>query len=295
MGECIYCLVKIHLVNERGELSMQKTSLESAWPEALNDPSGRRQIKPRTKGRTMVIDKGIGLHAFTDLMDTSGEFIDIIKFGFGTSPLYPLPIIRSKIELAIKRGITVIPGGTLLEAAVRLDLVPGFFRQIQSLGFTGVEVSDGTINLSRTVRSDLIRDAKSLGLSVFTEYGKKLFGSRIDVYDFAATAEQDWACGADLVTVEARESGKGVGLFDEQGDCRDGDLSKILSVVPHLNRVLWEAPLKEQQVALIKSLGPDVHLGNIPVQDVITLETMRRGLRSDTFELHRVPYMDYMI
>jgi phosphosulfolactate synthase len=243
----------------------------------------------------MVIDKGIGLHEFTDILTTSGEFIDIVKFGFGTSPLYPLPVIRNKIELAVKHGITVMPGGTLLEAAVRLDLVPGFFRQILSLGFTGVEVSDGTIEMSRNMRNDLIKDARSLGLTVFTEYGKKLFGSRIDAHDFAATAEQDWACGAELVTVEARETGKGVGLFDEQGDCRDGDLSHILSVVPSLDRVLWEAPLKEQQVSLIKSLGPDVHLGNIPVNEIFSLETIRRGLRSDTFELQQVPYYDYMI
>ncbi|TFE29885.1 phosphosulfolactate synthase [Cohnella luojiensis] len=274
---------------------MEITTLASTWPAALTDPSGRRQLKPRTKGRTMVIDKGIGLHAFTDLLATSGEYIDIIKFGFGTSPLYPLPVLKNKIELAANQGITVIPGGTLLEAAVRLDMVPGFFRQVLALGFTGVEVSDGTINLSRGLRNDLIKDAKSLGLTVFTEYGKKLFGSRIDVDDFANTAEQDWSCGAELVTVEARESGKGVGLFDERGDCRDDDLSHIRSVIPNLSRVLWEAPLKEQQVSLIKTLGPDVHLGNIPVHDVITLESMRRGLRSDTFELQQVPFLEYMI
>jgi phosphosulfolactate synthase len=275
---------------------MEITTIKpSTWPQALCDPSGRRQVKPRTRGCTMVIDKGLGQHAFMDLLTTSGEYIDIIKFGFGTSPLYPLPVIRSKIELAVKHGIAVIPGGTLLEAAVRLDLIPGFFHQVTSLGFTGVEVSDGTIDISRSLRNELIRDAASLGLRVFTEYGKKLFGSRIDVYDFAATAEKDWACGAELVTVEARESGKGVGLFDERGDCRDSDLSHILEVVPNLDRVLWEAPLKDQQVSLIKSLGPDVHLGNIPVQDVITLETMRRGLRSDTFDLQRVYVTDYTI
>ncbi|BBI33066.1 phosphosulfolactate synthase [Cohnella abietis] len=274
---------------------MQTTTLTSTWPQTLCDPSGRRQAKPRNKGCTMVIDKGIGQHAFADMLSTSGEYIDIVKFGFGTSTLYPLPVIQSKIALAIKHGITVIPGGTLLEAAVRLDLIPGFFRQVLELGFTGIEVSDGTINLSRTLRNDLIRDAKSMGLTVYTEYGKKLFGSRIDVTDFARTAEQDWACGAELVTVEARESGKGVGLFDEHGECREGDLSHILRVVPNLDRLMWEAPLKEQQVSLIKSLGPDVHLGNIPVNDIITLETMRRGLRSDTFELQQVPYSEYMI
>ncbi|RKP57179.1 phosphosulfolactate synthase [Cohnella endophytica] len=274
---------------------MSLMTSKTKWPEGLSDPSGRRQSKPRTEGRTMIIDKGIGVQAFEDMLETSGEYIDIIKFGFGTSPLYPLKVLRRKIELANRHGITVIPGGTLLEVAVRLDLIPGFFRQVLELGYSGIEVSDGTISISRTTRSDLIRDAKSLGLTVFTEYGKKLFGSRIDIGDFAETAEQDWACGADLVTVEARESGKGVGLFDEQGECRDGELSRILSAVPNLDRVVWEAPLKEQQVYLIRSLGPNVHLGNIPVQDVLTLETMRRGLRSDTFELQQVPCYDYMI
>lgn len=274
---------------------MNKTTLKSRWPEGLSDPSGSRQTKPRAKGRTMIIDKGIGIHAFEDLLTTSGQYIDIVKFGFGTSPLYPPEVLRKKIEAASKYGIAVIPGGTLLEAAVRLDVVPGFFRQAIACGFTGIEVSDGTINMNRTLRNDLIRDAISLGLTVYTEYGKKLSGSRIDIRHFAETAEQDWACGAELVTVEARESGKGVGLFDEQGEYREGELAAILEAIPNMDRVLWEAPLKEQQVYLIRELGPNVNLGNIPVTDVLTLETMRRGLRSDTFGLHREPYIDYMI
>lgn len=274
---------------------MEMMTLSSMWPDLLCDPSGRRQSKPRTKGCTMVIDKGLGLHAFSDLLETSGEYIDIIKFGFGTSPLYPMPVIREKIDLAIRRGITVLPGGTLLEAAVKLDLVPAFFRQVLALGFNGIEVSDGTIVLGRSERDDLIRDGASLGLRVFTEYGKKIVGSRIDVLDFVRTAEQDWACGAEMVTVEARESGLGVGLFDENGACREHDLTRLLDSIPNVEKVLWEAPLKEQQVALIKALGPDVNLGNIPVQDVIALETMRRGLRSDTFELQQSFVADYMI
>jgi phosphosulfolactate synthase len=264
------------------------------WPAALTDPSARRLGKPRSQGITMVIDKGLGLHAFDDLMSTAGEHIDILKFGFGTSPLYPAAVIRDKIELAKQNRITVIPGGTLLETAVAQDVVPAFFRLVLALGFNGIEVSDGTIALPRSRRDELIREAADLGLRVFTEYGKKIFGSRIDVFEFAKTAESDFQAGADLVTVEARESGVGVGLFDERGACREQDLAEMLGVIPNRGRVLWEAPQKEQQVALIKSIGPQVNLGNIPVQDVLALETMRRGLRSDTFELnHR--YSDYVI
>ncbi|MFC4599206.1 phosphosulfolactate synthase [Cohnella hongkongensis] len=274
---------------------MRNTTLPSEWPVLLTDPSGRRAAKPRLTGRTMVLDKGLGLNAFEDLLSLSGDYIDIVKFGFGTSPLYPLPILKRKIDMAAQYGISVIPGGTLLEAAVKLDVVPGFFRQVLAMRFTGIEVSDGTIDLERGLRSDLIREAKSLGLQVFTEYGKKQSGSRIDCDDLAATAEQDFECGADLVTVEARESGIGVGLFDENGACREEDLARIRQAMPNQDRILWEAPLKEQQVALLKAIGPGVNLGNVPIQDVLALETMRRGLRSDTFELHKTPYLDYMI
>jgi phosphosulfolactate synthase len=275
---------------------MENTSIKaSLWPQELGDPSGQRQAKPRTRGCTMVIDTGLGPQGFADLLATSGEYIDIIKLGFGSSPLYPLSIIRSKLKLAKEYGITVIPGGTLLEAAVKLDLIHGFFNQVTSLGFTGIEVSDGTIELSRSLRNELIRDAASLGLRVYTEYGKKLFGSRIDVDDFASTAELDIACGAELVTVEARESGKGVGLFDEHGNLRAGDLTRIQSLIPNLDRIIWEAPLKEQQIYFIQAFGPDVHLGNIPTTDIIPLETLRRGLRSDTFNLQKVAAVDYMI
>ncbi|MFD0670543.1 phosphosulfolactate synthase [Cohnella sp. GCM10027633] len=275
---------------------MDTTTTNAEWPSRLADPSGRRQAKPRATGRTMVIDKGLGLRAFADLLDTSGDCIDIVKFGFGTSAIFPPALLRAKIELASKHGIVVIPGGTLLEAAYNQDLVPAFFRQVLSIGFGGIEVSDGTIALGRRERDNLIRDGVSFGLKVYTEYGKKLFGSRIDVEEFAATAERDWECGAELVTVEARESGVGVGLFDESGRCREAELAYMAAAVPRLDRVLWEAPLKDQQVSLIKALGPDVNLGNVSVHDVVSLETMRRGLRSDTFDLHRAAYVaDYMI
>lgn len=264
------------------------------WPAALSDPSGRRPGKPRREGITMVIDKGLGRYAFEDLIASSGAYIDIVKFGFGTSPLYPIEVLKSKIETAKRGGITIIPGGTLLEAAVARDVVPAFFRQMLALGFDGIEVSDGTIELTREKRDELIRDASALGLRVFTEYGKKLAGSRIDARALAETAERDLEAGAELVNVEARESGISVGLFDERGNCREDDLYEVLKALPDRKRILWEAPLKEQQVALIKTIGPEANLGNIPVQDVMALETMRRGLRSDTFELNR-PLSDYVI
>lgn len=266
----------------------------ATWPEALHDPSGQRRqserssleksASPKTgRGLTMVIDKGLGRHSFTDLLETAGGYIDCIKFGFGTAPLYPTDLLLSKIELAKRYGLTVMPGGTLLEAAIKQNVVPAFFNTVCRLGFNGIEVSDGTIEVSRSRRTELIREGIKLGLRVVTEYGKKLSGSLIDATSLAVTVDEDLAEGAELVTVEARESGKGVGLFDERGDCSEDVLESVTRMLGDCSRIMWETPLKHQQVLMIQTFGSDVNLGNIPPSDVLSLETLRRGLRSDTF------------
>jgi len=252
------------------------------WHPVLADPTGRRQAKPRSTGKTMVIDKGLGLNAFEDLLHTSGEHIDLIKIGFGTSPLYPQPLLKRKIEMARSFGITVYPGGTFLEVAIAQMAVGAFFDMVTNLGFTGVEVSDGTIEVKRSLRSELIRRGLEEGLDVLTEYGKKGWGSTIELEELIETVTLDAELGAQLVTIEARESGVGVGIFDEHGNCRDAELEQVLRSVPDPRLLLWEAPLKHQQVHLLRLLGPGVHLGNIGSQDIISLEALRRGLRSDT-------------
>lgn len=272
-----------------------KCSPREVWPSELYDPSGIRvasELKTENhsadritgRGQTMVIDKGLGRNAFMDLIEVASDYIDCVKFGFGTAPLCNTELLLYKIKLAKRHGITVMPGGTLLETAVQQDVVPAFFDSICSLGFNGVEVSDGTIDLPRRKRTELIQEGIKRGLSVVTEYGKKLSGSLIDASTLAVTVEADWEAGAELLTVEARESGVGVGLFDENGECREDVLDAILRFVPETNRLMWEAPLKPQQVLLLRKFGSDVHLGNIQPSDTLSLETMRRGLRSDTFE-----------
>jgi Uncharacterized conserved protein len=264
------------------------------WPCALEDPTDRRSGKPRQSGLSMVIDKGLGPAAFSDLLLTAGEYIDLLKFGFGTSPLYKDEILRGKIAMAKQHKVATFPGGTLLEAAVRLEVVSEFFDMVGDLGFDGVEVSDGTIELSRRQRDSLITEATQRGLRVFTEYGKKQSGSRIVLEDLRRTVELDKGRGAELVTVEARESGVGVGLFDENGNCREDELRRLRRSLPELDILLWEAPRKDQQAALLRILGTEVNLGNVAPSDVMSLETLRRGLRSDTFALHRL-VSDYMI
>lgn len=255
------------------------------WHPRLADPSASRTSKPRTTGQTMVMDKGMGQYAFSDLLDTAANYIDFVKIGFGTSPLYPSSLLQRKIAMAKERGVYIYPGGTFLEIAVAHGEVDAYFSTIKQLGYNGIEVSDGTIELSRVLRDELIARALDHQLIVVTEYGKKMSGSSIDVEQGMECIALDVESGASLVIIEARESGVGVGIFDEQGQFRDEQTIHALAQLPHTDRIMWEAPQKSQQVELIRLLGANIHIGNIAPQDIISLEALRRGLRSDTFIL----------
>jgi phosphosulfolactate synthase len=259
------------------------TLQKNQWHPTLLDPTGQREVKPRMSGKTMIMDKGMGWNAFEDMLETAASHVDMIKIGFGTSPLYPHHVIKQKIEAAKARQISVYPGGTFLEVAIANDLVDDYFQTVCSLGFTGIEVSDGTIDLDRSMRSRLILKGLDAGLTVYTEYGKKCWGSMIEMKSLIQTVVMDIRLGAELVTIEGRESGVGVGIFDQNGNCKDEQIMEVLSHISNPDLLLWEAPQKSQQVHLIRMLGPEINLGNINAQDILALEALRRGLRSDTF------------
>lgn len=252
------------------------------WHLQLCDPTGQRSRKPRVSGKTMVIDKGLGLHALEDLLQTAGSYMDMLKIGFGTSPLYETALLKKKIEMAKAHNILVYPGGTFLEVAIVQQSIDHYFDMVSYLGFNGLEISDGTVEVPRDVRSELIRRGIDSGLTVITEYGKKGWGSTIELEELIETVTIDSELGAALITIEGRESGKGVGIYDEDGGCKDEEIGLVLAGVPSPDLLLWEAPYKDQQVHLLKRLGSGIHLGNIAPTDLISLEALRRGLRSDT-------------
>jgi phosphosulfolactate synthase len=258
-------------------------SVHLAWPQTLADPTGQRQAKPRTSGKTMVIDKGLGLAAFHDLLQSSAAHIDMIKIGFGTAPLYPLHLLEKKIETAKEHGVSIYPGGTFLEVAIARDAVSDYFDMIVRLGFNSIEISDGTIEIDRSLRSDLINRAAGEGLRVVTEYGKKCWGSTLEIEELIETVHIDTSLGAEFVTIEGRESGTAVGIYDENGACRDEQVNAVMERLPTPNLIMWEAPQKSQQVHLLSLLGADINIGNVGSEDVMSLEALRRGLRSDTF------------
>ncbi|GED51834.1 phosphosulfolactate synthase [Brevibacillus borstelensis] len=252
------------------------------WPDGWSDPSRRRQPKPRATGLTMVIDKGMGRAAFYDLMELAAPYIDIYKLGFGTSVLYPGKFLQQKVEEAKTWNLHIMPGGTLFEIALCQSTLEAYIEQVKAIGFNAVEISDGTFPLPADLRKRAISTAADAGLIVYSEFGKKSADFRAEQDELLRTLEADLLAGASYVIVEARESGT-VGVFDGKGKVETSFLLDIHKSAGSLaDRLIWEAPQKEQQVALIQTLGASVNLGNIAGADVLAVETLRRGLRGDT-------------
>lgn len=255
------------------------------WREMVAFPLPGRSIKPRRRGLTMVLDKGLGLGETKDLLDIAGEHIDFLKLGFGTSALYAQGVLQEKIHLVRQYGLDIYPGGTFLEIAAAQGKLGQFLRLAREIGFSAVEVSDGTIAMDPLDRVDAIRRARDLGFTVFSEVGKKDPGATESCAELASQALMDLTAGADWVIVEAREFGKNVVIYDEAGNLKPGALEAFIRVIPDETKVMWEAPLKEQQQELIMRFGPDANLGNIAPKEVLSLEALRVGLRSDTLLL----------
>ncbi|AXI25462.1 phosphosulfolactate synthase [Methanofervidicoccus sp. A16] len=235
-------------------------------------------------GITMVLDKGLPPEFLRDYLRVCGEYITFVKFGWGTSAVIDRDIVKEKIKIYKKYGIKTYPGGTLFEVAYSKGLFEEYLRECEELGFETVEISDGSINLSLEEREEVIRRAKERGFTVLTEVGKKSveMDRKITLEERIELINRDIDVGADYVIVEGRESGKSIGLFDSKGNVKEEEFKTLINSIP-LEKVIFEAPQKNQQVYFILNIGPDVNLGNIPYEDVISLETLRRGLRGDTF------------
>lgn len=263
---------------------MQRPRL--AWQDALPGfPLPGHSGKPRQNGCTMLLDKRLGLSETRDLLELACDYIDVIKLTFGTSALYPESVLREKIKLIRFYGVDVFPGGTLFEIAIWQNKLEPYLQRAAELGFTGIEISDGTITLSTQERRRAIQSAKAQGFKVVTEVGKKN-GTPIPVLRMQQIIADDLEHGADKVIVEGRESGKGVGIFDQEGKIKEAEVEALVHGLPSLEPFLmWEAPLKSQQVSLIKRFGPNVNLGNIAPEESLAVEALRCGLRGDTLEL----------
>ena len=242
-----------------------------------------REEKPRQKGITMVLDKGLGLETAESLMNISGDYVDYLKFGWGTSIVHEQDIIKDKVAMYKSHNITPYTGGTLFELAYMNDKLEEFFQEAHDLGFEAIEESDGSTTISHDKKLECIESAKKDGFEVLSEVGKKDPGldKELSLDERIEYMQNELEAGSSLIIVEAREGGKNIGIYDKAGNAKEDEIDYILDNFDG-NKILWEAPNKDQQVFFILKLGNDVNLGNVSTDDITSLETLRRGLRGDT-------------
>ena len=238
-----------------------------------------RTVKPRTNGLTMVMDKGLSCRQAEDFIDVAGPHSDIIKLGWATS--FVTPKLQEKLDIYRSAGLPVYFGGTLFEAFIIRNQFDDYCRLLDKYKMEYAEVSDGSITIEHDEKCEYIRKL-SKQITVISEVGSKDVEKIFAPYKWIKLMNAEIEAGAWKVIAEARESGN-VGIYRDSGEVRQGLVDEILTQIPE-ETIIWEAPQKAQQTWFIKLIGSNVNLGNIAPADVIPLETLRLGLRSDTFD-----------
>lgn len=238
-----------------------------------------RSSKPRENGTTMVMDKGLSLNQARDLAESFAPLIDYIKLGFGTS--YVTPNLQEKIKAYQDAGINVYYGGTLFEAYVARNQFEDFQRLLDKTGITMAEVSDGSLEMEHDKKCEYIR-ALAKDVTVLSEVGSKDAEKIIPPYEWIEQMQNELSAGSEKVIAESRESGT-VGIFRGSGEIRSGLVAEIMRKIPQ-DKIIWEAPKKVQQVWFLKLYGAEINLGNIAPEEILALETLRIGLRGDSFD-----------
>jgi phosphosulfolactate synthase len=259
----------------------RQRAVGSTLPDFLDLPE--RPAKPRTAGVTHVLDKGLTVVGLDGLLGAAGAHVDFIKLGWGTA--YVSEDVSAKVAHCRAAGVRVCVGGTLLEIAWAQGRVDEYVAWAHGLGLPCVEVSNGSVQMSAAEKRSLIQEL-SAEFEVLAEVGSKRPGP-VDVRSWCDELARDLDAGASWLVTEGRESGT-VGLFEPDGEVRLELVDAITATVP-AERVIFEAPLKAQQAVLIQLVGPDVGLGNVPPDEALSVETLRRGLRADTIDLALPP------
>lgn len=251
--------------------------MSALWPTA-----GRENNKPRKTGLTMLIDNGYPTGYFTDVVESHCDYIDFIKFGWGTALV--TRDIEKKVACAKANNVAFCLGGTFFEKCLSVDKLDEFEALYEKLGAEHMEISNGTIDLSNEDKGTYI-ERYAGDYQIFSEVGYKDSERSLELHPakWVEYIEQDLAAGATRVITESRESGKS-GICRADGEVRFGLISEIGAMVD-VDKLIFEAPNKSLQVYFIKKFGPNVNLANVGFGDVIGLETLRNGLRGDTLLL----------
>ncbi len=236
-----------------------------------------RQAKPRENGLTLMLDKGLAARGVEDVLDVSADYIDLVKFGWGTAVI--TPDLERKLAIYREAGIPVFFGGTLFEAFVLRGQLDTYRHLLSSMKLEHVEVSDGSLDMAHEDKLAAI-ELLAQDFTVLSEVGSKDADKIMPPYKWVNLIKAELAAGSWKVICEARETGT-AGLFRPNGEVRSGLVEEIIDHVGS-NHVLFEAPKKPQQVWFIRLLGSNANLGNISPEEVLPLETLRLGLRADT-------------
>jgi phosphosulfolactate synthase len=239
----------------------------------------QRSAKPRQQGITHVLDRGLSVAEVDGLIEVAGDFVDLVKLGWGTA--VATGNLAAKLERYRSHGIPAVLGGTLTELAIAQDRLERFVAWLHELELEHIEISDGTITIAHEHKLELIERLSS-EFVVLSEVGSKDDTRIMAPYRWVELIEKELAAGAWKVIAEARESGN-VGIFRHDGEVRMGLIDEIAHAIPP-EKILFEAPRKDQQVWFVRRFGANVNLGNIPPEEVIPLETLRLGLRGDTLK-----------
>ncbi len=231
----------------------------------------------RDGGLTHVLDKGLGPRAWEDILETAGEYIDIVKLGWGTA--WVTRNLERKLEVLKEKPVVI--GGTFFEVVFARDKLDEYKRWLTKHELTYVEISDGTVEIPRDRKLELIADF-ARDFTVLSEVGSKDSEVVFAPYEWVQWIQEELEAGAWKVITESRESGT-AGIFRPSGEMRTGLVDEIAHSVD-FHDLVWEAPTKASQAWFIKHFGPEVNLGNIPPEEVIPLETLRLGLRGDTLK-----------
>jgi phosphosulfolactate synthase len=237
-----------------------------------------RPARPRSEGLTMVMDKGLSLREAEDFAAVGSEYVDFVKLGFGTSVI--TPDVDKKIRLYHDAGITVYLGGTLFEAFIIRGLFDQYVELLRGSGITMAEISDGSYEFEHSEKLEYIRKLSG-EFTVISEVGSKKKNIIYTPDQWVEMMKAELDAGSVKVIAEARESGT-IGIYNDDGSVNLGLINTISREIGFTN-VLWEAPLKQQQAWFITNFGANVNLGNIAPNEIIALESLRLGLRSDTF------------
>jgi phosphosulfolactate synthase len=231
----------------------------------------------RHVGLTHVIDKGLGPRAWEDILEVAGEHISIVKLGWGTA--YVTGNLERKLDVLREKPVVI--GGTFFEVCYAKNQLEDYKRWLEALGLTHVEISDGTIEIPRERKLEMIAEF-ARDFTVLSEVGSKDSSVEYTAAEWTTWLNEELAAGAWKVITEAREGGT-AGIFDSSGGMRTNLIAEIANVVGPAN-IVFEAPTKAAQAWFVRQFGPSVNLGNIPPEEVIPLETLRLGLRGDTLK-----------